>query len=80
MEEILKKFFLNFNNADIQFTEKELTWRFYIIKKTLLTIKRIVLIKKKKFAKVMLNENVRAFIVYVALVISKITIYLAYEV
>ena len=47
MEVILGMPFLTFSNADIQFAEKELTWRSYITKKALLTTQRVELTDKK---------------------------------
>ena len=57
--------FLTLSNADVQFVEKKLTWRFYITSKALSTTKRIELIDKKEFAKVALNENFETFVVHV---------------
>ena len=58
--------FLALSNADVQFIEKELTWRAYTTAKALLTTKRVELIDKKEFAKVALDENFETFVVYVA--------------
>ena len=69
--------FLTFNNANIQFAEKKLIWRSYTIEKVLSTICPIELINEKKFAQAALDENIEAFIVYITLLILKITIYLA---
>ena len=64
-----------FNNADIQFVEKEPTWRSYNAKKALPITQKVELINKKKFAKTALDENIEAFVVQVASLISKIAIY-----
>ena len=66
-------FFLN--NANIQFADKNLIWRTYRTKEALPTTRRIKLINKKKFAEKVLNENVKAFIVHVASLSLKMTIY-----
>ena len=58
--------FLILSNADIQFVEKELTWRSYTTAMALPTTKRTELIDKKKFAKAALDENSETFLVYVA--------------
>ena len=50
-------FFLTFSNAIIYFAEKELIWKFYAIKKALLTTQRIELIDKKNFARAVLDKN-----------------------
>ena len=78
-EVILGMPFLNFSNADIQFADKKLTWRTYTTKKTLPTTQWVELINKKKFTKATLNENVKAFVVYVAFLSLEITIYPAQE-
>lgn len=41
-------FFLIFSNANIQFPEKKLTWRFYTTAKALLTTKQLEVNIKKK--------------------------------
>ena len=58
--------FLTFSNADIQFVEKELTWRFYAAAKALPTTKRVELIDIRKFAKAALDEESETFLIYVA--------------
>ena len=58
--------FLTFSNVNIQFVEKELTWRSYITAEALLTTKWVELINKKKFAKAALDENSETFLIYVA--------------
>ena len=66
MKMVLRQFFLNFSNANIQFAEKKLTWSSYIAKEALVTIQRVELIDEKKFAKAMLNENIKTFMLYVS--------------
>ena len=66
MEVVLGMLFLTFSNTDIQFIEKELTWRSYTTAEALLTIKRIEFIDKKEFAKVALDENSETFVIHVA--------------
>ena len=58
--------FLIFNNADIQFAEKKLTWRTYTTKKTLPATRQVKFIDQKEVAKMALNENIKAFIVHVS--------------
>ena len=65
MEVILDMPFLTLSNADVQFIEKELTWRSYTTAKALPTTKRVELINKKEFAKAALNKNSETFVVYV---------------
>ena len=75
MEVVLEMLFLILSNADIQFAKEELTWRFYTTKKTLPTTRWVKLINKKEFAKVILDENVKAFVVYMASFTLKMLIY-----
>ena len=58
--------FLTFSNADVQFLEKELTWRSYTTAEALPTTKQVEPINKKKFAKVTLDENSKIFVIHVA--------------
>ena len=58
--------FFIFSNGGIQFAEKELTWRFFTTAKALLTIKRVELIDKKKFAKAALDKKSKTFVIHVA--------------
>ena len=66
--------FLTFINADIQFAEKKLTWSAYTIEKSLPTIRQVEIIDQKEFAKAVLDENVKAFVVHVSSLRSRITI------
>ena len=63
-EVILSMFFLTFSNVDVQFVEKELTWRSYTINEALATTKRVKLINKKASAKAALDEKSETFIVH----------------
>ena len=49
----------------------------YTNKKFLATSQRVEFINKKKFAKTALDENIKAFISYIAFFSSKMTIYTA---
>ena len=57
--------FLTFSNANIQFAQKELTWRSYTTTEALPTTKRVEIIDRKEFAKAALDEHVEAFVVHV---------------
>ena len=57
--------FLTFSNADVQFVEKELTWRSYTTAEALPTTKRVELINKKEFAKAAMDENSETFVVHI---------------
>ena len=77
MKVVLSMPFLTFSNVDIQFAEKELTWRTYITKKAFPTTRQVEIIDQKEFAKAALNENIEALVVHVRSLRSKITIHLA---
>ena len=81
MEIVLGIPFLTFSNVNIQFIEKELTWRSYTAEKALLTTQKVELINKKEFAKAALDENIKPFVAYVSSLSlrSKMTIHLAWE-
>ena len=66
MEVVLGMPFLTFSNADIQFAEKELTWRTYTTADALPTTQRVELIDKKEFAKTAFDEESKTFVVHVA--------------
>ena len=57
--------FLILSNVDVQLNKRELTWMFYTTAKALCTTQRVELINKEKFAKAALNENIKAFIIYI---------------
>ena len=65
-EVVLGMPFLTLSNADVQFVEKELTWRSYTTAEALPTTKRVELIDKKEFAKAALDKNSETFVVHVA--------------
>ena len=70
--------FLTFSNANIQFAEKELTWKSYTAAETLPTTKRVKLIDKKEFAKAALDVESETFVVHVSALkapLSQMTIY-----
>ena len=69
--------FLTFNNNNIQFAKKELTWRTYITKEVLPSTRRVELINQKEFAKVGLGKNIEIFVVHVSSLRSGMSIYLA---
>lgn len=68
--------FLTLSNTDIHFPEKKVVQRTYTIAEGLPTIKRVEFIDKKKFAKAVLNEDVKAFLIHVSsLNLGSMTIY-----
>ena len=70
--------FLILSNANIQFIEKELTWKSYIIKEALPTTQGVELINKKEFIRAALDEESETFVMHVAILeasLAEITIY-----
>ena len=66
MKVVLGMPFLTLSNANIQFTEKEFTWRSYTAVKALPTTKQVELIDKKEFAEAALDEESETFVVHIA--------------
>lgn len=56
MKVVLEILFLFFSSADFYFGTEELTWRSYTVVKALSSTKRVELINKQEFAKIVLNE------------------------
>ena len=77
IEVVLGISFLIFSEADVQFAEKELTWRIYITEKAIPTTRCIKFIDQKEFLKAVLDENIEAFVVHISFLGSRITIHLA---
>ena len=73
VEVVLGMLFLTFSNADMSFSERELTWNSYTIDETLSTSKRVELIDKNKFAKAVLDTESETFVVYVAALEAPLT-------
>ena len=65
IEVILKMLILTLTNADIQFAEKKLSWRFYTAVEALPSMKWVEVINKNEFAKAALDEEPKTFMVYV---------------
>lgn len=64
VEVVLMMFFLTFSNVELLFSEQELSWRFYTTAGTLSTTKWVELINEKKFARAAIDENIKAFVIY----------------
>ena len=74
---VLDMLFLTFSNVDVQFAEKKLTWRTYTTKKAFLITRQVEIINWKVFAKAVLDENFKAFVVHVSSLGLRISIHLA---
>ena len=70
IEVVLKMSFFTFWNANMQFVEKKLKWKSYIIAEVLTTIKKVELINKREFAAIALDENVEMFVLHVAILFA----------
>ena len=77
MKVVISMLFLAFSNADNQFAEKKLTWKTYITKEALPTIRQVKIINWKEFSKAAWNENVEAFVVHISSLGSRMNIHLA---
>ena len=55
--------FLTLSGANIDFLDRELWWRTYNTKKTVLTIKRIKFVEKKEFAAAILDPKHETYVV-----------------
>ena len=62
--------FLTLSNANIQFAQKKLIWRFYTTAEALPTTKRVEIIDRKEFAKAALDEHVEVFVVHVTFLLT----------
>ena len=78
---VLEMPFLTFSNANIQFARKKLTKRFYTTAKALSITQRIEIINKKEFTKAALDENIKAFVMYmISFSFNLISIYLTQKI
>ena len=77
MKVVLGMPFLIRSNADVQFAEKELTWKIYTTEEALPTIRQFELIDQKEFAKAVLDENIKTFVMCVSSLRLRMTIHLA---
>lgn len=72
---VLEMLFPAFSNANIEFTElRKLSLRFYTTAKALLTINRVELINKRKFAKAAVDKTLEIFVIHL-LTLEVTTIY-----
>ena len=70
IEVVLGMLFLTFSDANVQFEKKKLEWRSYTITEAVLTIKKMELINKKKFAVAALDKNTKTFVIYIATLLA----------
>ena len=76
VEVVLRMLFLAFCKIEVDFAERELTWKAYIIAEALSTTKRVQIINSKEFAKAALDLDQEAFMVYVATLFKSIEVHL----
>ena len=67
--------FLAFSKVEVDFAEKELTWKLYTIAKALPTIVKVQIIRPKEFAKVALDLDQEIFVVHVVTLINPIEVH-----
>lgn len=70
MDMVLDMPFLSLSNANINFDTKNLIWRSYTTAGTLLPTSRIKVIKKKEFAKRVLDENSESLVMLVITLVA----------
>ena len=67
MEMVLGMPFLSFSIANIKFAKlKKLIWKIYTAAKALSTTHQVKFINKRKFTRVVLDENSKTFVVHIA--------------
>lgn len=71
-------FFLVFNNPDIKFNTKKLTWRKYIIIEVMPITRWVVLIDKHEFVEATLDEASEMFVVYMTILKLLVLIIIIY--
>ena len=74
MKVVLGMLFITLSNADVQFTNKELTWGTYNTKEALSITRRVKPIDQNRLAKAVLDEKIKVFVMYVSSLESKMTI------
>ena len=75
VEVVLGMPFLAFSKVEVEFAERELTWKAYTIAKALSTTKRVQIIGSKEFAKAALDPDQEAFVVHLATLFSSMEIH-----
>ena len=75
VEVVLGMPFLALSKVEVDFAERELTWKAYTIAKALPTTKRVQIIGPKEFAKAALDPDQEAFVVHVAIFFSSMEIH-----
>ena len=75
MEVVLGMPFLALSKVEINFAERELTWKTYSLDETLPTTKRVQMIDRREFAAAALAPDKEAFVVHVAYLGAKMSIY-----
>ena len=66
LEVVLGMPFLTLSNANVLFSEQELTWKSYTVDKALPTTQQVEFIDKNEFAKAALDAESETFVVHVA--------------
>lgn len=76
---VLKIPFYIFSNANVSFLDRELIWRIYSIVKALPNTKKVQIINRKEFVKIIWDPNKKNFVVYIATATSEMIIYSEYK-
>ena len=75
VEVVLGMPFLALSKVEVDFAERELTWKAYTIAEALPTTKRVQIIGPKEFAKAALDSDQEAFVVHVATLFSSMEVH-----
>ena len=75
VEVVLGMPFLALSKVEVDFAERELTWKAYTIAEALPTTKRVQIIGLKEFAKAALDLDQEAFVVHVATLFSSMEVH-----
>ena len=79
MDLVFETLFLTLSNANRQFADKKLTLMTYTTKKAVPTTRWWEFINKKAFAKAILDENVKVFVIHIAFLNLDMTLYPAWK-
>lgn len=79
MEVVLEIPFLTFNKLKMNFADRKLNWKTYISNETLPKTQQVEIINQKNFMAAALALEKKTFIIYIAYLRSKMSIYLAQE-
>ena len=75
MKVVLGMLFITLGNTNVQFAKKKLTWKTYTIKEAFLTTCWVKFIDRKEFAKAALDKTLKAFVIHISSLGSRMPIH-----